>query len=127
MKRRGNYMAAAEMSMIYGSAQTALAASVPRLTFPPPPKPSLLGFHRAHLSLRGVQIQAQVFGFLLAEFTLHRWRSPFQPDKYAAVLPWIPCVRLIAAENHQLLTPDLFDAKNLRAAFFNRQYVSQKS
>jgi len=51
-------MAAAEMSMIYGSAQTGLAAAVPRLTFPPPPKACLLGFHRAHLSLRGVQIQA---------------------------------------------------------------------
>jgi hypothetical protein len=42
----GNYMAAAEMSTILR-----FVASVPRLTFPPPPKPSPLGFHRAYLSL----------------------------------------------------------------------------
>jgi hypothetical protein len=39
-------MAAAEMSTILR-----FVASVPRLTFPPPPKPSPLGFHRAYLSL----------------------------------------------------------------------------
>jgi hypothetical protein len=42
----GNYMAAAETSTILR-----FVASVPRLTFPPPPKPSPLGFHRVKLSL----------------------------------------------------------------------------
>jgi hypothetical protein len=39
-------MAAAETSTILR-----FVASVPRLTFPPPPKPSPLGFHRVKLSL----------------------------------------------------------------------------
>jgi hypothetical protein len=41
----GNCMATAETSRILR-----FVASVPRLTFPPPPKPSLLGFQRAKVS-----------------------------------------------------------------------------
>jgi hypothetical protein len=36
------------------------------LSLPPPPKPLPLGFHRRHLSLRGVQIHEQMSGLLLA-------------------------------------------------------------
>jgi hypothetical protein len=43
----GNYMAAAENSRMLR-----VVASVPVLSFPPPPKPSLLGFHRGEVSLR---------------------------------------------------------------------------
>jgi hypothetical protein len=42
-----NYMAAAENSRMLR-----VVASVPVLSFPPPPKPSPLGFHRVKLSLR---------------------------------------------------------------------------
>jgi len=42
----GNYMAAAENSRMLR-----VVASVPVLSFPPPPKPSPLCFHRAYLSL----------------------------------------------------------------------------
>ena len=52
-KTEGNYMATAETSrMLRVRSIKPLASSVPVLTFPPPPKPSPLGFHRAHLSLR---------------------------------------------------------------------------
>jgi hypothetical protein len=52
----GNYMAAAETSrMLRVRLNKQLASSVPVLTFPPPPKPSPLGFHRAHLSLRDLK------------------------------------------------------------------------
>jgi hypothetical protein len=42
----GNYMAAAENSRMLR-----VVASVPVLSFPPPPKPLPLGFHRVYLSL----------------------------------------------------------------------------
>jgi len=45
-EKAGNYMAAAENSRMLR-----FVASVPVLSFPPPPKPSPLCFHRVKLSL----------------------------------------------------------------------------
>ncbi len=48
------------------------------LSLPLPPKPLPLGFHRRHLSLRGLQIHEQVFGLLFAGFTAHmKWTTLF--------------------------------------------------
>jgi hypothetical protein len=58
----GNYMAAAENSRMLR-----VVASVPVLSFPPPPKPLPLGFHRAHLSQPDNSKQS---GFLKDDFNL---------------------------------------------------------
>jgi hypothetical protein len=45
------------------------------LSLPAPPKSLPLWFHRQHLSLRGLQIQEQLFSLLLAGFTVHMKRT----------------------------------------------------
>ena len=45
-------MAVAESSRILRVGSTHARRFRSSLSFPPPPRPSLLGFHRAHLSLR---------------------------------------------------------------------------
>jgi hypothetical protein len=52
-KTEGNYMSAAENSRILRVGSNTLARRFrSSMSFPPPPKPAPLGFHRAHLSLR---------------------------------------------------------------------------
>jgi hypothetical protein len=58
-KTEGNYMATAKNSRIlrFGS-NTPTRRFRSSLSFPPPPKPSPLGFHRAHLSLRELKTKS---------------------------------------------------------------------